>query len=467
MMGDDVDDSDFAIAALFLQGLPPVLPSAAGLVESLTNYEPNPGTHTGDRRARRTFNHAQTYQLIQDHYLGPDALHGSQFKLQFRISKSTFEVIMQKIMSSNNPFYVSTDVRRRASNQARLLLPLKTLAYGVPMHCFIDYFNMSASFAARCCDEFDNAMISLFSEEFLRSPTPADVKSVVALHNHIYSVPGMFGSLDCTHTNWKSCPVAWQSSYKNSYNGAPSLVLEAIGDHHLYIWHFAYGFAGSMNDMNVLNDSHLLESWLNGEFEQKEKAAGVVPFTIGEQAFNQLYVLVDGIYPAYSRFVRAMNNPILHDEKFFSKWQEACRKDIERVFGVMKRSWKFLAHPIELQGLQRISGRVYNCLILHNMNVTERIMGSVTTRYDPSAVMERDTTGEPDDPSDIGTVVQRLATVPDGGDTPTEHPPNVNAFSLYAARADRLEALKSYDECYRLNYALKNYVNHHQLTGSK
>ena len=33
------------------------------------------------------------------------------------------------------------------STEARLLLPLKVLSYGVPPHAFIDYFQMSDQFA--------------------------------------------------------------------------------------------------------------------------------------------------------------------------------------------------------------------------------------------------------------------------------------------------------------------------------
>jgi hypothetical protein len=39
-------------------------------------------------------------------------------------------------------------------------------------------------------------------------------------------VEGFVGSLDCTHTYWKNCPKAWQSSYVGKEK-QPSIVLEA------------------------------------------------------------------------------------------------------------------------------------------------------------------------------------------------------------------------------------------------
>jgi hypothetical protein len=35
----------------------------------------------------------------------------------------------------------------------------------------------------------------------------------------------MFGSIDCTHINWKRCPTAWQGSYTGK-EGMPTIVLQ-------------------------------------------------------------------------------------------------------------------------------------------------------------------------------------------------------------------------------------------------
>jgi hypothetical protein len=92
------------------------------------------------------------------------------------------------------------DRRRKSSLAARLLLPLKTLAYGVPPHTFIDYFQMSPQYARECCKEFDKAMRTIYMNEFLRLPTATDLKNIVKLHKAAHGVDGMIGSLDCTHT---------------------------------------------------------------------------------------------------------------------------------------------------------------------------------------------------------------------------------------------------------------------------
>jgi hypothetical protein len=74
------------------------------------------------------------------------------------------------------------------------------LAYGVPPHTFIDYFQMSPQYARECCKEFDNGMRTIYMNEFLRLPTATDLKNIVKLHKAAHGVDGMIGSLDCTHT---------------------------------------------------------------------------------------------------------------------------------------------------------------------------------------------------------------------------------------------------------------------------
>jgi hypothetical protein len=63
----------------------------------------------------------------------------------------------------------------------------------------------------------------------------------------------------------------------------------------------------------------------DGSFEEMD-----FPFTITGEHFDQLYMLVDGIYPPMSRFVTPLSVPIGDSEALFSLWQESKRKDIER-----------------------------------------------------------------------------------------------------------------------------------------
>ena len=110
--------------------------------------------------------------------------------------------------------------------------------------------------------------------------------------------------------------------------------------------------------------------------------------------FDALYVLCDGIYPPYSRFVRGIKKPINEVQHVYTKWQEAARKDVERCFGVLKGTWQYLARPIQTLDLNVLSSRVHCCLCLHNMNVTERIMDLTAPLVLKNSSIRRDKLGE-------------------------------------------------------------------------
>lgn len=361
------------------------------------------------RKKRVKWKHSEALQCIKRDYFGCDTIpdsplfRGAAFVMMFRLSRSRVELLMRDIMAADIPFYSGKkDCFRREvpSIEARILLPLKTIAYGVAPHAFTDYFQMSESMARQCCLEFDAAVKKIYEKEYLRLPTKADMKSICNLHKEVHKVDGMFGSIDCMHTRWKNCPKAWAGQYSGK-EGDPTIVLEAISDHHMWFWHASYGYAGTLNDLNILNLSPFLDALVSGKFAEVETDS--VPFQVGEETFHKTFVLADGIYPSYCRFVKSQKEPITDQEKLMTTWQEACRKDIERAFGVLQGKFQWIARPIHLMKVEDISNRVATCLILHNMTVSDRVMKEVGVRYQPSYSVE-----EESDPGDTANSQEAL-----------------------------------------------------------
>ena len=143
-----------------------------------------------------------------------------------------------------------------------------------------------------------------------------------------------------------------------------------------------HGYAGSLNDKTILSLSPLLNNIVNGKFSALE--AGFIPFTIGGEQFNQIWFLCDSACPDYSRCVTKILKPLTEPEKKFTAWQEASRKDIERAFGVLQCKFQYVACPIHDMHLGAISVKTATCIILHNMRVSDRVMGDVRSRYNPS-----------------------------------------------------------------------------------
>jgi hypothetical protein len=199
--------------------------------------------------------------------------------------------------------------------------------------------------------------------------TRADARRVSSLHEAEHGVQGMLGSLDCMHIYWNNCPVAWQG-LQTGKSKKPSIVLEAFADYNLWFWHHSFGWPGSLNDINIWDRSCLLKSFLDSSF------ATNVDFEFeigGTNVFSQLWLLVDGIYPELSRFVKTIQEPVGRKASKYAMWQESAREDIERAFGVLQRKFHVLVRKMEFWYLTDTCSVVNTCIILHNIMVANRI----------------------------------------------------------------------------------------------
>jgi hypothetical protein len=342
-----------------------------------------------------------------DDYLGPvPRFDYKEFVAMFRVTRGRFQTIMEDF--AEDPFFKPTfDCFNNpvASLECKLLHALKTLAFGVAHHAFRDYFQLSTTMARECVRQFCIKMKERYQKEYLRLPTAEDIKAINNLHKSVHGVPGLFGSLDCMHCYWKNCPVAWQGHYKKGGKLAkPSLVLEAVSDYNLWFWHTSFGYAGSLNDINILNLSPFLESLKDGSFKRVEETSEAVPFELDGEQFDRLYILTDGIYPNYARFVKGISQPIYHSERVYTAWQEAARKDIERAFGNLQSKFQVMAIPMRFHSLSDCADVTSCCLILHNMTVSDRVMGDPRAKYKPdygTAEVEQDPMLPQDQQQDI------------------------------------------------------------------
>jgi hypothetical protein len=88
--------------------------------------------------------------------------------------------------------------------------------------------------------------------------------------------------------------------------------------------------------------------------------------------FSKLFYLVDGIYPALTRFLGPENDPATELDGSYKIYQEGSRKDVEHGYGVLKLKFLALTHPINLHHRDDIYYMVLATILLHNMMVKER-----------------------------------------------------------------------------------------------
>jgi hypothetical protein len=260
--------------------------------------------------------------------------------------------------------------RRSICPKVKLLMGLKLLAYGVSASAFVDYFQMGVSTGRLCFQKLCQSISGsdLLCGKYKRCMNRSDAHRVTALHLSHHGVDGMLGSLDCMHVGWKNCPVAWQGAFQGKEK-SPTIVLEAVSDYNLWIWHAAFGFAGSLNDINIWEQSPLLKMFVDGTFSKEVD----FEFQIAGKVFHRCWYLVDGIYPEIARFAKTIDEPVGRGKKLYAIWQEASRKDVERAFGVLRQKFMILKREVEQWFLGDIRRIVDTSIILHNMMVEHRV----------------------------------------------------------------------------------------------
>ncbi|XP_042423063.1 uncharacterized protein LOC122010614 [Zingiber officinale] len=161
----------------------------------------------------------------------------------------------------------------------------------------------------------------------------------------------------------RNCPIAWAGQYSGR-SGKPTIILEAIADYDLWIWHAYFGLPGSNNDINVLEYSHLFANL----------AAGItIParYVIQGKEYNMCYYLVDGIYPKWSTLVQTIHAPQGRKNKLFAMKQEVCRKDVERAFDVLQSRFAIVAGPSRFWQKNILHDILTSCIIMHNMIIED------------------------------------------------------------------------------------------------
>jgi hypothetical protein len=76
-------------------------------------------------------------------------------------------------------------------------------------------------------------------------------------------------------------------------------------------------------------------------------------YEINSHGYTKGHYLADGIYPRWSTFVKTISTPLGPMRSDFALRHESCRKDVERLFGMLQSQFAIVRYLICLQ-------RIYN-----------------------------------------------------------------------------------------------------------
>nr|XP_043619346.1 uncharacterized protein LOC122591187 [Erigeron canadensis] len=114
----------------------------------------------------------------------------------------------------NFPYFQERyDARKSFTAIQKCTSAVRQLATGNAPDEYDEYMCMAARTARETLDYFCNAIIRLYSREYLRRPTSHDVARIFEAHELRHHMPGMLGSIDCTHVEWSACPRCQDLAY--------------------------------------------------------------------------------------------------------------------------------------------------------------------------------------------------------------------------------------------------------------
>ncbi|XP_024873458.1 putative nuclease HARBI1 [Temnothorax curvispinosus] len=169
---------------------------------------------------------------------------------------------------------------------------------------------------------------------------------------------GAIGAIDCTHVAILA-PREHEEAYVN-HNGYHSINVQMICDPTLKILNVNARFPGARHDAYIWSSS---------------AARGVM-----ERAYNRgerrTYLIGDSGYPLEPWLLTPLPHEPEETPRFF--YNEAlcsARNCVERLFGVLKSTWRCLSKHRVLQYEPGFAGKIVNaCAVLHNMRIAGGIL---------------------------------------------------------------------------------------------
>uniref|UniRef100_A0A0D3E216 Uncharacterized protein n=1 Tax=Brassica oleracea var. oleracea TaxID=109376 RepID=A0A0D3E216_BRAOL len=166
-------------------------------------------------------------KLWNDYFSETPTYNPELFRRRFRMNKSLFLRIVQRLETNILYFQQGTDCTGRSSLTPlqKCTATIRQLAYGGAAVSLDEYVRLAETTARKSLHKFTAGIIGLFGDEYLRQPTQEDLQRLLYIGEQCW-FPGMIGSIDCMHWEWKNCPTAWKGMYSRGTE-KPTIVLEA------------------------------------------------------------------------------------------------------------------------------------------------------------------------------------------------------------------------------------------------
>ncbi|CAI8597001.1 unnamed protein product [Vicia faba] len=175
-------------------------------------------------------------RLFNDYFSENPVYTDVQFRRRFRMHRHVFLRIVDALGNHDEYFQMRVDATGKMglSPLQKCTSAIRMLVYGSLADVVDEYVRIGESTSIECLQRFVQGVNAVFGAEYLRKPNNTDVEHLLQM-GESRGFPGMLGSIDCMHWEWKNCPVAWKGQFVEVIMESPQSCLKQ--------WHHrTYGF---------------------------------------------------------------------------------------------------------------------------------------------------------------------------------------------------------------------------------
>ena len=131
----------------------------------------------------------------------------------------------------------------------------RVIAYGEAADRADECLRLSRMVIAKSTKLLMKFIVRQWGPAYLRRPSQDELNNIME-RNKERGIPRCMGSLDYCHWEWHQCLTGMAGAYHRR-KGQRSVVVESVCDEGLWMWPLFVGAPGSINDINVMQQSPL------------------------------------------------------------------------------------------------------------------------------------------------------------------------------------------------------------------
>jgi hypothetical protein len=297
----------------------------------------------------------------------PESVLGKDFRAKFRIPYTMFAEILEA--TRNSGMFPDDKVKKSGQKPhplaMKLMGTLRRLALGIPIKGLEDMCGISEAVMIKFIHKWEPWFIEHYHGEWVKMPEGDELDKAQGMFEKC-GLAGFVTSMDVVHVKYDRCPWG-QRAIHTGKEGYPTLGFQFHCGHNRRIyWHSPEGFPGARNDKTIVkfdDFQHALKS--NPIYSERDYEVLVAD---GEREIRKgVHSLCDGGYHKWITAICGAKHAEEPDLKAFSGLCESVRKDVECLFGILKKRFRILGVASLAHDADNINDVVKVCSVLHNM----------------------------------------------------------------------------------------------------